>query len=168
MMPELTGFEVARELKNDIRTSHIPLILLTAKADTKSKLEGLNTGADAYLTKPFDKNELTIRIEQLLKLRLKLRNRYADLNFVQKSISDENEIEFNFLVQAKEFILENRSEDILVEESVQAFGFISISIAPQIKGLNQFVNDAVCAISEDSPSQEFVAYHSIDSSRSSL
>ena len=82
MMPEADGFEVCRFLKEDPRTSHIPVILLTALSDVRDRLEGLRRGADAYLTKPFYEEELLITIEQLLKLRQILRHRYADLSLI--------------------------------------------------------------------------------------
>lgn len=66
MMPEKDGFMVCDTLKNDERTSHIPIILLTAKADVGSRIKGLRRGADAYLAKPFDEEELLVRIEQLV------------------------------------------------------------------------------------------------------
>ena len=67
MMPEKDGYEVCDTLKNDERTSHIPIILLTAKVDAQSRLSGLKTGADAYLAKPFDKTELLVRLEMMVK-----------------------------------------------------------------------------------------------------
>ena len=66
MMPEKDGFEVCDTLKNDERTSHIPLVLLTAKADAASRITGLRRGADTYLAKPFDKEELLVWLEKLL------------------------------------------------------------------------------------------------------
>jgi len=77
MMPEVDGFELCDTLKKDMRTSHIPIILLTAKADQVSKIEGLKEGADAYLTKPFDKEELFVRLQKLIELRRLLQERYA-------------------------------------------------------------------------------------------
>lgn len=65
MMPEKNGFEVCECLKNDERTSHIPIILLTAKADVPSRIKGLHRGADAYLLKPFHKEELLVRLQML-------------------------------------------------------------------------------------------------------
>lgn len=66
MMPEKDGFQVCDILKNDQRTSHIPIILLTAKADVASRIAGLRRGADVYLSKPFDKEELLVRLKMLL------------------------------------------------------------------------------------------------------
>ena len=66
MMPEKDGYEVCHTLKNEEKTSHIPIILLTAKADTDAKWTGFSKGADAYLIKPFDKTELIIRLQQMI------------------------------------------------------------------------------------------------------
>ncbi len=76
MMPFKDGFEVCQTLKTDERTSHIPIIMLTAKADMDSKLQGLEHGADVYLMKPFNKDELLLRIKKLLELRQQLQQFY--------------------------------------------------------------------------------------------
>ena len=77
MMPEKDGFEVVQALKNDQRTNHIPLILLSAKADIESKMKGLERGADDFLAKPFAKRELLIKVANLLAARERLRLRYT-------------------------------------------------------------------------------------------
>ena len=93
MMPFIDGFEMCRKLREDERTSHIPIIMLTAKADMQSKLEGLEKGADVYLEKPFHKEELLLRIKKLLELRKNLQEYYSkQIGIVQQtdnSLSDE-------------------------------------------------------------------------------
>lgn len=79
MMPEQDGFDVCRRLKTNEKTSHIPIIMLTAKADIQSKLKGLERGADAYLPKPFNKEELLIRLKKLFEVRQNLRQYYLSL-----------------------------------------------------------------------------------------
>jgi signal transduction histidine kinase/ligand-binding sensor domain-containing protein/DNA-binding response OmpR family regulator len=77
MMPKRDGLQLCEILKNDQRTSHIPVILLTAKADIETKLQGLKTGADEYIAKPFVMDELLARIQNLLENRKRLRAKYT-------------------------------------------------------------------------------------------
>ena len=79
MMPEMDGMELCRRIKTDIKYSHIPIILLTARAAEDSKVEGLELGADDYITKPFNYNVLKLRIKKFLEWTLRSHN-----NFVQK------------------------------------------------------------------------------------
>lgn len=78
MMPEKDGFEVCETLKLDERTSHIPIVLLTARAGVEDRIAGLRHGADAYLAKPFHPEELQVVLSNLLDLRRKLQARYAE------------------------------------------------------------------------------------------
>jgi len=109
MMPEKNGFEVCDFLKNDERTSHIPIVLLTAKADVQSRLTGLRRGADAYLAKPFHEEELLVTLENLLTLRKKLQAKYAAFSDVAP---DEigNELEDAFLQKVRTIVLEHLSD----------------------------------------------------------
>jgi DNA-binding response OmpR family regulator len=92
MMPKADGFEVCQKLKNDEKTSHIPIIMLTARTMEKDKIKGLAFGADAYLTKPFNQNELRIRIEQLILNRKRLQEKYQKTGFlITESSSKETE-----------------------------------------------------------------------------
>lgn len=78
MMPVMDGYKVCKTLKSDKRTDHIPIIMLTAKVTHKDRLTGLSHGADAYLTKPFEKAELFTRLTQLILLRKKLIEKFED------------------------------------------------------------------------------------------
>jgi len=77
MMPQMDGFEVCQRLKSDILTSHIPVILLTALSESEKQIGGLKTGADAYITKPFNENVLLAQIDNLIRSRAKLREVFS-------------------------------------------------------------------------------------------
>ncbi|MCW8850907.1 MAG: DNA-binding response regulator, partial [Melioribacteraceae bacterium] len=86
MMPSMDGFEFCRIIKSEWQTSDIPVILLTAKATFENKIEGLEIGADDYLTKPFESVELFARIKNLLEQRKRLEEKYSsNLDFRIKS-----------------------------------------------------------------------------------
>lgn len=87
LMPGLSGFEVTQKLKSDFTTSHIPVILLTALNAPESHLEGVESGADAYITKPFSTKLLLARIFKLIEQRDKLREKFSnDLSMVRPVI----------------------------------------------------------------------------------
>jgi signal transduction histidine kinase/ligand-binding sensor domain-containing protein/DNA-binding response OmpR family regulator len=77
MMPELDGRSLCLQLKNNPLTSHIPIILLTALSDIENRIEGLDMGADSYITKPFHPRHLTVRVSKLLELRKVLQEKYS-------------------------------------------------------------------------------------------
>lgn len=87
LMPGMTGFEVTRRLKNDFDTSHIPIILLTAMSSAESHLSGVESGADAYITKPFSLKLLLARAFKLIEQREKLREKFShDPNMIRPAI----------------------------------------------------------------------------------
>jgi signal transduction histidine kinase/AraC-like DNA-binding protein/ActR/RegA family two-component response regulator len=114
MMPFKDGFEVVEALKNDERTSHIPIILLTARADVQSRLTGLRRGADAYLSKPFHQEELLVTLENLLELRRKLQLKYQQNVLaveVALPVSAASDPEDAFLQQVRAIIEANYPDD---------------------------------------------------------
>lgn len=91
MMPEMDGVELCAKLRENFDTSHLPLILLTAKAEIEDRIAGLKAGADSYIPKPFHPEHLKIRIEKLLKLWFGMKNRFShpDENpALEKEITD--------------------------------------------------------------------------------
>ncbi|MFN8257248.1 MAG: two-component regulator propeller domain-containing protein [Bacteroidales bacterium] len=76
MMPEMDGIKFCRKLKSELLTCHIPVIMLTAKTSIEHRIEGLETGADSYIPKPFNPKHLKVRIQKLIELRQVLKNKY--------------------------------------------------------------------------------------------
>lgn len=111
MMPVMDGIKMLDTLKNDLRTSHIPVIMLTAKADMDSRLIGLDKGADDYLAKPFNEEELLIRLRKLIELRHILHQRYAA---GEQVIPDQNlaeNLEDVFIQKIRSVMEENLGDD---------------------------------------------------------
>ena len=136
MMPKKDGFEVCETLKNDERTSHIPIILLTARADFESRISGLKRGADVYLTKPFNKTELLVRIEKLLEIRKQLRIRYRDTNVLSPSESEDIQIEDAFVTKLVNIIHQNIDDTTFkVPQLCEAIGISRSQLHNKIKAL---------------------------------
>jgi DNA-binding response OmpR family regulator len=118
MMPEMDGVEMTTQIRKDIRSSHIPLILLTAKNSEESKLAALKTGADDYLTKPFNKQELLFKVRNSIAIRKKLSDRIrADF---MKQVPEERvqSVDDRFLQKIKIYILEKMADEQLGVESL--------------------------------------------------
>jgi signal transduction histidine kinase/DNA-binding response OmpR family regulator/ligand-binding sensor domain-containing protein len=110
MMPVKDGFELCEAVKKDERTNHIPVVLLTARSDDDSKIEGLEHGADVYLAKPFNRKELLIRLKNLLVLRAELQKKYAGINFT-KAIQTQSEKVDPLLLKVRTVILDNIEDE---------------------------------------------------------
>ena len=127
MMPKMDGYELCDKLKTDETTDHIPIILLTAKASQDSKLEGLKTGADAYLTKPFDEKELKIRIKNLIEIRKKLQKTHKNESFLKPKDVKVTSVQEKFLFKVKEIIEDNMDNDRFTIEELGDKLFMSRS-----------------------------------------
>jgi DNA-binding response OmpR family regulator len=119
MMPEKNGYELTDTLKNNVKTSHVPIILLTAKATEKDKLEGLGVGADAYLTKPFNVDELKIRIKNLINERKKLWQYYSESFSYKPENLKISSPDQKFLTRALEILEENKSDSTFNSSKLQ-------------------------------------------------
>jgi len=117
MMPKMDGFQLCEKLKTDERTSHIPVILLTAKATSKDKIEGYETGADDYIMKPFDAKELKVRIKNLIDQRKKLREHFLKEGIFNLDNKNIISIDKKFLEKAVKIINEHLSDSLFGVES---------------------------------------------------
>ncbi len=107
VMPKMDGIELCENLKTDEKTSHIPVVMLTGKSSIEDRLTGLDTGADAYLTKPFNIKELRMQVTKLIEQRQKLRERFTrDLRLEPKDIAVTSADE-KFIARAMEIIEKN-------------------------------------------------------------
>lgn len=112
LMPEKDGYEVCSVLKKDFRTSHIPIVLLTAKTDKESQITGFEKGADAYIAKPFDPRELLIRLQKLIEIRETLRAKYKTLALVSDlNVKEAKDPEEQFLLKTQNILSKCHSED---------------------------------------------------------
>ncbi|MBN2425458.1 MAG: response regulator [Calditrichaceae bacterium] len=121
MMPNMDGFDLCVNLKTDPKTSHIPIILLTARAGDENKVKGLETGADDYLIKPFNPPELQTRVRNLIEQRRKLRERFHREGFLLPLNLPVNSAEQNFLKKLRKTLDDHIEEeqfgiDVLCQE----------------------------------------------------
>lgn len=110
MMPQMDGFTLCKKLKTDISTSHIPIIMLTAKAGIENKLEGLENGADEYLTKPFNAKELQLRVKNLIRQRQELRKLFSKNSSLEPKDMTVTSLDEKFLTKVL-FLLETKHSD---------------------------------------------------------
>ncbi|MCB9276972.1 MAG: helix-turn-helix domain-containing protein [Lewinellaceae bacterium] len=139
MMPAKDGYEVCVTLKSDERTSHIPIILLTAKAAEADRITGLKQGADAWLMKPFNKEELFVRLEKLVELRRNLQARYGSNLpgiFTPLPSSTEPNLEDLFLQKIRQ-VVEDRIDDhtLSIQALCQAVNLSHTQVYRKLKAL---------------------------------
>lgn len=136
MMPVKDGVELCNTLKNDERTSHIPIILLTAKAGEENQITGIKAGADAYITKPFNDDLLLIKVAQLIAIRKKLQTRYSQEVILKPADIAVNSFDESFLNQVQ-IILDTKliESSFHVDEFCKAIGMSRMQLHRKLKAL---------------------------------
>ncbi|MBG0860711.1 MAG: response regulator, partial [Bacteroidales bacterium] len=136
IMPDMDGIELCSRIKNDERTSHIPVIMLTAKTTTDDKIEGLKSGADDYIYKPFDIKELKVRISNLIALREKLRIRFGALTGLERPGGPDESVDDRFMRKVSSVILENLKDfDFDVGGLEEKIGMSRVHLFRKIKAI---------------------------------
>ena len=144
MMPVMNGLEFCQQVKRDVISSHIPVILLTARALSQHQIEGYQSGADAYITKPFSQELLLVRIDNLLRSRHQLRDLWssrpveAENKPEETAASDtsENQIENAFIARFKKVVEEQMvNSNISVEDLAARMGLSRVQLYRKVKAL---------------------------------
>ena len=127
MMPEMDGFTMLRMIKTNVNIAHIPVVMLTSKADVANRLEGLERGADAFLAKPFDLEELHMVIENLIQGRQRLKGKYSGAQqqvdkLEQPEVKGNDELLMERIMKAVNKNLSNSdfNVDMLTQEAIGA------------------------------------------------
>ncbi|MDB5013835.1 MAG: histidine kinase, partial [Daejeonella sp.] len=148
MMPEMDGIELCRQLKTDIQTCHIPVILLTAQSSNQNRLEGLETGADAYISKPFSIRHLHIQVSNLIELRENLKQKFSRSVFFEAKEMTVMSADEKFIQNAMDFVKANLSDpEFNIEEMGKNLGMSRVHLYRKIKALtNQSPSEFVRTI----------------------
>lgn len=169
MMPEMDGYELCNKVKSDERTRHIPVILLTARSGELHEIEGLKTGADIYLTKPFSTQKLNLVIENLIALHEHMRNKFSQQFIAQPSEVEIESTDEEFLNKVLKLLEENISNsEFNVNQFAADIGMSTPVFYKKIKALtgltvNNFVKSirlkrAVQLLSQEAGNISEVAY----------
>lgn len=136
MMPVMDGLEFTKRLKEDTATSHIPVVLLTARSLSEQRKEGYDTGADSYITKPFSGQVLLSRIENLLRSRIMLRSVFAGDKRETEEEAKLNEADKTFVGRLRTAIQENLGDsDFSVERLGEEIGLSRVQLYRKVKAL---------------------------------
>lgn len=139
LMPGMNGFDVTRKLKRDFETSHIPIILLTAMSTSENKLEGVESGADAYITKPFSSRLLLARIFQLIEQREKLKRKFSNDPAMTSQALCSTELDRKF-GEKLQTILEKQLDnpEFTIEDFASAVGISRAAFFRKVKGVTGY------------------------------
>ncbi|UZR96549.1 hybrid sensor histidine kinase/response regulator transcription factor [Chondrinema litorale] len=148
MLPKMDGLKITKTLKEDIKTSHIPIILLTSKNSVEQKIEGIQTGADAYIIKPFNFKFLEESIKNILKNRDALKKRYSHELPLKESSTNGNSLDKKFINSFKIKVEENISNaSYSANEIADELGLSRVQLYRKIKALlGVGINDYIKSI----------------------
>ena len=136
MMPKMDGLQLCFELKNQQKTCHIPVVMLTAKASLENKIEGLQRGADEYLIKPFEKSELLARIENLIKIRKSLQEHFQGNLWSRPVAEKKTNLNDAFLHNIKEITEKNLDNSLFgVEDLAEEIGMSRSQVHRKLRAL---------------------------------
>jgi len=136
LMPQCTGIELCRLIKSDLKTCHIPVILLTAKTSISEQIEGIETGADVYITKPFSIQYLLAQINQLIQSRRELYAHFSQDVYIMPNKMADNELDQKFIQKAIDYIILNIVDTTLnVEGLAVAMNLSRSNVYRKIKAL---------------------------------
>ena len=134
MMPDMNGIELCRIIKENIDTCHIPVIMLTALGEMEHRIEGLETGADSYIAKPFQPRHLRVQIENLLEVRRKMKERFSRILNVEAQEIDITDSDELLIQKAVEYIREHISNpDLSVDELSKKLNMSRVSLHRRVK-----------------------------------
>ncbi|NRA92607.1 MAG: response regulator [Psychroserpens sp.] len=148
MMPKKDGYALCSELKTNAKTSHIPIVMLTAKAGQSSKMEGLTQGADAYLTKPFNDKELLLTLRNLVNSHRNQWEHFKALDMLLVNDIEMTSIDDRFLQDVFKLIKDNLdNENFGVEDIAGSIGFSRSQLHRKLKALtNKSANQLITEI----------------------
>lgn len=176
MMPGMDGFELCKKIKSDFELSHIPVILLTAKNTLASKIEGLTTGADAYIEKPFSPEHLAAQVSSLLMNRHKIKEYFINSPLAHIKSIAHSKLDEEFLEKLNNCIIENiENENLDVEHLAAVMNMSRPTLYRKVKSISnlspneminisrlkkavELMNTKVISLSQVA---ELVGYHSL-------
>lgn len=141
MMPRMSGFELCEAVKADPQTSHIPVVMLTARADSEDRVKGRGLGADDYLVKPFNSRELKLLVDNRLKLLHQIRERYSRQTSLTPPLADLTSVDRKFMSEVER----------VVSESLGEAGFGVAELADRVALSSRQLNRKISAITGQSP-----------------
>lgn len=148
MMPEMDGIELCEKIKSDFEFSHVPVILLTAKNTLQAKIEGLNTGADAYIEKPFSPEHLAAQVLSLLNNRNKIKEYFAHSPLAHIKSMAHTKTDEEFLEKMNNFIIDNISDtDLDVDHLATAMNMSRATFYRKVKSISNLSPNEMINIS---------------------